>query len=398
MRWNEIDIKPGDSIPYKMSKIREYTKINILPGLHLVSEIGEDNSMISIQKSNVIVDLMGTLKWDDDVIGVNTAGELVTNQGDPIPTFEYRGTYSGSTSVDFWIRIDGATTFEWTKESTLPGAPASPYANNGITITGDWQALSDGIEIRITQTSGHTTGDRMIIAFGQEENYGIRVGRKFQANYVENVSIIGNGIIDGNVTNNAKPTYHHHDQPSAVKFQGRLRNCHVRDITMTDYHRSYCGYGDHSGTFGDGGSVSGGESFDMYNISVIGTKTINNQSNYLAGLEFGHPQHRGSQFNVRIFDNYVDSYATPIELNFKLTNYQCINNYVKVGADTQGVFCWRKSENGVIIGNALFETTAGVKAFNVNAPPGWEKADNLYVRDNVNLNDDLDLISPENPY
>ena len=71
----------------------------------------------------------------------------------------YSGHYKGTTSnLGYYLRIDsvGAVdTFEWSHSPSF-----SPTVATGVAITGSDQALVDGINIKFSAVTGHTSGDK----------------------------------------------------------------------------------------------------------------------------------------------------------------------------------------------------------------------------------------------
>jgi hypothetical protein len=71
----------------------------------------------------------------------------------------YSGHYTGTTSnLGYYLRIDsvGAVdTFEWSHSPSF-----SPTVATGVAITGSDQALVDGINIKFSAVTGHTSGDK----------------------------------------------------------------------------------------------------------------------------------------------------------------------------------------------------------------------------------------------
>ena len=77
---------------------------------------------------------------------------------------------------------------------------------SGIVITGDWQPLTNGIQVRFAQTDGHNKGGFWFVSYDGAASYGIRVGHGTQVEFIENVRISGRGTIDLNSKNNAQPS------------------------------------------------------------------------------------------------------------------------------------------------------------------------------------------------
>jgi hypothetical protein len=383
---NRKIVNSGDDFQAIVANADAGDLISFAPGIHESSSLTE-NALIYINRL-VYIELMAgaELKLSDGALSLDTAGEAVYNQSTWINDFSHRGTLTGHTDqIDFWIEIDGngtPDTFKW-GTNTASGPPMNWTENVGI--TGGWQILSNGIDIKIDNTTGNVVGDRVIIAFASGQHCGIRVGNG--ETLVEGVKIFGKGKINLNMTNNVKPSFHHTNQIAAVLFDGLIKRSGVYDIEMHDCHRSFCCYGWHSGTLLEGGGTSGGREYPMEYIDCIGTTTQNNYSKWGAGIELGHPEHRGALKYVRCNYNFADCKSLPIEPNFLLTEYQVIGNMVKTTDKTAGIHCWRKSENGVLTNNSLFGDIPGTLDVVVEGnPPGWDAPANLYKDNNKNLN------------
>lgn len=68
--------------------------------------------------------------------------------------FEVRGNFSGSAETDYVVDLQSATTFRWSDDD------GSSWDVSGVTITGDWQTLNNGVKVKFASTSGYTTGDK----------------------------------------------------------------------------------------------------------------------------------------------------------------------------------------------------------------------------------------------
>ena len=92
----------------------------------------------------------------------DTIGEANTTfTGSGLDDGALTGHYEGTASQAFYVRIDGVgtgtggvDTFEWSLNDF------STTEATGIDITGEAQALADGIEITFNATTGHTSGDK----------------------------------------------------------------------------------------------------------------------------------------------------------------------------------------------------------------------------------------------
>jgi hypothetical protein len=158
-----------------------------------------------------------------------------------------------------------------------------------------------------------------------------------------------------------------------------VRGITVEEITMTDTNRSVMCYGEHSGQFLPGGSVTPGESFDAEDISIERTRTINPNG---AGYLLGHPSFRGHLRNVKCNHNYMETAVTSIEPNFQLDGYEVIGNVIKSGGIA--IHCWRHSKNGVIADNLRIHDNTGKPVVVLGAPRGWERPEPPRMQNNRN--------------
>ncbi|GEM_PF-3057489 len=78
------------------------------------------------------------------------------------------GTFSGSTSLDYKVQIDGLgtpDTFKWSDDG------GATWNATGVAITGSAQTLNNGVTITFAATTGHTNGDSWsFVAGGAEVN------------------------------------------------------------------------------------------------------------------------------------------------------------------------------------------------------------------------------------
>ena len=251
------------------------------------------------------------------------------------------------------------------------------FPNQKISITGQWQSLSNGVEIKFESATGHNRGSLWILSFGGRESYGIRIGRGTHRETIRNVQIHGDGIIDLNRAANVQPTEWVKDISACVLIHGRVENVAIEQLTMRESMRSVMAYGEHTGKFLRGGGTVGGESFDAKNISILHTKTLNPGGKaYL----LGHPSHRGRLTNVRCNYNYMVTAGTAIEPNFNLERFEIIGNVIKSG--TLAIHCWRKSIDGLIEHNLRIDDRTNRSIVIANSPSAWEDPENLTIRHN----------------
>lgn len=387
----EHRIRPGESPQEALDRAAAGDRLVLLPGLHQHG-LGKHRSILYVDKS-VEIELMegATLKLASNVTQLDVEGEITTDQdaGKKLDDLQIGGRFDlarpavegpeayGSTI--YTIVIDGIgtdgkpDTFAWGDGKIFD----TPHKN--VPISGDWQELSHGVKVRFGNQSGHSVRSLWFVSYDGPEAYGIRIGHGRQPDYIENVRIVGKGIIDLNASHNALPSGLVKNINACVLIHGRVRKVQIEGITMTDTMRSVMAYGEHTGEFLPGGKVGPGESFDAEDITVERTRTINpNGSGYL----FGHPSFRGHIRNIRCNQNYMETASTAIEPNFNLEGYEVINNVIKSGG--QAIHCWRRSTKGVVADNVRIHDNTGKPVVVVNSPRGWEAPEPPILHNNRN--------------
>jgi hypothetical protein len=376
------DVRPGDDPQAVLEAARAGDKLTFLPGLHQ-HPLGKYQSILYVDKP-IDIELMAgaVLKLQDKQTVLDPNAELTTDHGvrKKLDDINIGGKYDlGLGPVILTVRIDGegtggsADSFSW-------GVGVQPgRMNEKVPITGGWQSLTNGIQIRFGKTTGHNAGSLWFLSYDGRESYGIRVGRGLQEKYIDGVRIHGTGTIDLNSQNNVQPSIMVKDISACVLVHGRVRNVWIEGITMANSMRSVMLYGEHTGKFLAGGGTAPGESFDAENISILYTRTINPDGQaYL----LGHPSHRGRLSKVRCNFNYMETKLTALEPNFNLDQYEVIGNVIKSGGEA--IHCWRKSTHGLIKDNVRIDDNSGMRVVLVGAPGGWEVPANLIIRDNIN--------------
>jgi hypothetical protein len=375
-------IRPGEDPQAVMDRAAPGDHLVFLPGLHQHG-LKRHRSLLYVDKSvDIELQAGATLRLNDHVTTLEKAAEITTDHGAPktIDDLMVGGDYDlGLGSTIYSIRIDSQgrdgqpDTFTWGHGNT------NEYQHHKVPITGDWQPLNHGIQIRFPARSGHTVGSLWFLSYDGPVSYGIRIGHGLQPGYIDGVRIFGKGTIDLNSQNNVSPSGMVKDINATILVHGRVRNVAIEGVTMMNTMRSVMLYGEHTGKFLQGGGNGPGESFDAENISIERTRTINpNGSGYL----LGHPSHRGRLSKVRCNYNYMETLTTSIEPNFRLDQYEVIGNVIK--SQGRAIHCWRKSTNGLVKDNVRIDDTTGLEVVMVNAPGAWEQPENIILRDNRN--------------
>ncbi|MBI1324214.1 hypothetical protein GC170_13670 [bacterium] len=384
-------IRPGDAPQPILDQAAPGDRLVFLPGLHRHG-LGKHRSMVFVDKPVEIELKAGAiLKLADGETKIEPIGEITTDQdsGKKLDDLEIGGHFEiAGTAVDgpeaygatiYTIVIDGEgsgdkpDTFAWGDGRIFE----TPHKN--VPITGEWQELSRGVKVRFRNRTGHSVRSLWFVSYDGPEAYGIRIGHGTQKDYVENVRIFGAGTIDMNASGNAQPSGLVKNINACVLIHGRVRNVRVERITMTDTMRSVMAYGEHTGEMLPGGKLGPGESFDVENVFVERTRTINPRG---AGYLFGHPSHRGRIRNVKCNHNDMKTGLTAIEPNFHLEGYEVIGNVIE--SEGQAIHCWRHSKNGVIADNLRVFDVTGKPVVVVNSPRGWEAPEPPVLRNNRN--------------
>jgi len=376
------NVKPGDDPQAILDRANPGDRLVFLPGLHQHG-LKKHRSLLYVDRSiDIELQAGATLKLADHVTRLEKSAEITTDHGAPktYDDLSVGGDYDlGLGAAIYTIRIDSegkggaADTFTWGSGGTFD------FQHSKVPITGQWQALSHGVQIKFERTSGHSLGSLWFLSYDGPEAYGIRIGHGTQASYIEGVRIFGKGTIDLNSRNNVEPSGLVKNINATILVHGRVRDVEIEGITMTNTMRSVMLYGEHTGQFLQGGATTPGESFDAGNISIHHTRTINPRG---SGYLLGHPSHRGWLRKVRCNFNYMETATTSIEPNFQLDQYEVIGNVIKSGG--RAVHCWRRSTNGVVAGNVRIDDVTGKEVVMVNAPGAWQNPENVVVRDNRN--------------
>jgi len=87
------------------------------------------------------------------IIASNVSAALPYASNADTDDLSLRGEYTGTEDLGYKVEIDGATTFRWSDDG------GSTWDVSTVTITGEWQTLNNGIEIKFATATGRTTGD-----------------------------------------------------------------------------------------------------------------------------------------------------------------------------------------------------------------------------------------------
>lgn len=382
-------VQPGESPQAVLDRAAPGDRLVLAPGLHLHG-LGPHRALLYVGKS-VEIELQAgaVLKLRDGETRLEAAAEITTDHGAPkkLDDLAAGGQYDLSLGPTVYtIVIDGEgqggqpDTFAWGV------GPLFDKREQRVPITGDWQPLSCGVQIRFDARTGHNRGSLWFLSYDGPAAYGIRIGHGLQPAYIENVRITGAGTIDLNSQHNVQPSELVKDINACVLVHGRVRRVHIEGITMTNTNRSVMLYGEHTGQFLAGGGVTPGESFDAEEIDIVYTRTLNPTG---SGYLLGHPSHRGHLRRVRCSHNYMETATTAIEPNFQLDQYEVIGNVIK--SDGQAIHCWRHSTRGIVADNLRIHDNTGKPVVVANSPGGWQPPTQLVLRNNRNqLSDRID--------
>lgn len=387
----EHAIRPGDSPQVALDRAAPGDRLVFLPGLHQHG-LGKHRAMLYVDKAIEIELKAGaTLKLAPGVSKLEADGEITTDQdaGKKLDDLEIGGRFDVTRPAVNGPEAYGATIYTLVIDGVGAAGQPDTFAwgdgkifdtpQKQVPITGGWQELSHGVKVRFGNRTGHSLRSLWFVSYDGPEAYGIRIGHGRQTDYIGNIRIFGKGTIDLNASHNAQPSGLVKNINACVLIHGRVRKVIVEDITMTDTMRSVMIYGEHTGEFLPGGKTGPGESFDVEDITIQRTRTINPSG---AAYLLGHPSHRGRLRNVKCNHNYMETGLTAIEPNFNLDGYEVIGNVIKSAG--QAIHCWRYSKNGIVADNLRIHDNTGKPVVVVNAPRGWQAPEPPVLRNNRN--------------
>lgn len=87
------------------------------------------------------------------IFGMNISPPVPDSDNEGTDDFEVDGNFSGSAEANYIVEVQSGTTFRWSDDG------GSGYTS-GVTITGDWQTLNNGVKVKFASTSGYTATDK----------------------------------------------------------------------------------------------------------------------------------------------------------------------------------------------------------------------------------------------
>jgi len=85
------------------------------------------------------------------IYGVKVGAPVPNSANTGIDDLDTRGDFSGSSNDTYTITIASSTTFNW---SSTGGGSGS-----GVTMTGEWQTLDNGVQVKFATATGYTAGE-----------------------------------------------------------------------------------------------------------------------------------------------------------------------------------------------------------------------------------------------
>lgn len=375
-------IKPTDNPQTIIDNAPAGSKITFADGVHEHS-LSKYNSMIYIDKPLIIeIPSSATLRVLNNSVNVNKNAEVITNfhTNNPVTNLKVNseGYNLGNTVRTYEIKIDSVGTKNTFKYQIRDfNNKVVKEWTSSIKITGSFQPLSDGLQIKFNDITRLKKDAGCIIAVGSPGYSVIRIGQGIQGKYIDGVKIIGSGIIDQNQNSNAYSNLYALGLNTGLLIDGRVKNCTIDGLNFKDCNRAIVALGENvGGKFNLDGTVIGGISYDVDTLSIKNTKSY---GDCLSGVLFGMPEHRGYVKNLSFDDNEVHCNLTGIEPNNLLQNYNIINN--KIWTQNIPIACWRYSKNGIIEGNIAYNTTSST-VVTIATPAGWKLAENIQSRNN----------------
>lgn len=103
------------------------------------------------------INFMGFQDGENDISDVFSGiGATTQSTGSGLNDITFQGTYTGTTAVTYYVKIDATgtpDTFSWSKDNF------STTEATGVSLTGSAQTLDTGVTITASATTGHTLND-----------------------------------------------------------------------------------------------------------------------------------------------------------------------------------------------------------------------------------------------
>lgn len=264
-----------------------------------------------------------------------------------------------------------------TADVTVP--ITTPASGSEINITGGWQNIGDGIEIRFNATTGHTLNDEWFLGTTGQPVYVFRVGTGFQASPITDVVFSGSGTLDGNYANQVFTNILAVDISAGILIDGRVEDVVIKDLEIINTERPVMAYGRNSGSFSAGGATAGGQSFNCNRLVIDNIYAHDCKGAVL----IGHPAKRGRQNDIRITDCRIASTRGPaIEPNFRTQGFLISGNVLTCPAGVSPIHLWRGGSQGLIASNIGVDITTGALV-DSSTPSGWPAASGVTQANNA---------------
>lgn len=140
--------------------------------------------------------ILGIAHHATGIRGSEMVGKPRQTTGSGLFDLDSRGVFLGAEGRAYAIKITGTGSpnqFDWSNDggATYSGSPAN--------ITGDWQAIEDGVEIKFESLTGHTLNNVFIIVTGGRPMYAAKMNRTGPHHYVAMAGgsskiLISNGV------------------------------------------------------------------------------------------------------------------------------------------------------------------------------------------------------------
>lgn len=360
-------------------------KFVFVKGTHIHKPINNGAILYVDKKSTIELSEGAILKIEDNSVLFNSTPEIITNFSNVAITLNdlmVGGTYDNTTASAYCIQIDSVglvDTFKWSRNWN--GGSTVWNATN-IPITGSFQTLENGIQIKFEAVTGHVLNSLWIVCYGVNPYYGIRIGTGLQNEYIDGVTICGKGIIDINKNNQFLHNEYTKFLPSCILADGRVSNIEISDVAMINGARPVQMYGEHTGVYNLDGTTTGGVSYDINGVIIKNTKI----QDCSVGHIFGFPEHRGKVKNVSFYNNLSVNVSPMVELNHGLESYNMYGNIYNATNNRQMFSCWRHSKNGTIHDNIMIgDTTGTIPMVTFSAPALWQQPEGLIEYNNINM-------------